>query len=385
MQAVYFLRSHTAVIDGGVLTLRGWHDEFSLWFAVCACGGETHCGCKSERPPVCECGLHMLTSRTRLAAMNDPKRRAAYLSTARTLLRQSTHFIYIGDFSLLGILLARLGAVRVFVYTKDPSVLGVNIQKQFSDSNGSKVSFHNDLASVAKEVQSAVSSNGEVAHKLCIVGEPYFQTSLLPWENALFISAVEEFFELCQDSVKRENVAIAPKTIVLKACCVQFDDLWKISRPLNKCMGFKVNLFDELVTKAKENSQASPEPQPLWEYPCKARSKVVTLLELNLLELSGPVQTTAVLLPHRVDSERGERVDGVAVWSEYMLSVEQSVGTGPVGAVQIGEYVEWDRHERQGVHLYDIPVSEESVVCSIKFDPATALFDLNFLKKTTCK
>jgi len=75
-----------------------------------------------------------------------------------------------------------------------------------------------------------------------IIGEPFFSTSLFPW-NSLHFWYASSKLQASFDS----DVKIMPIGATLKGIAVQFKDLWKYHSPVNWVEGFDLTLFDELI------------------------------------------------------------------------------------------------------------------------------------------
>lgn len=71
-----------------------------------------------------------------------------------------------------------------------------------------------------------------------IFGEPYFISSIVPWENLRFWYLASKF----PSSIPR-----IPIKATIKAVAVEFKDLQKIRAPLGICEGFDLSSFDRLV------------------------------------------------------------------------------------------------------------------------------------------
>lgn len=75
-----------------------------------------------------------------------------------------------------------------------------------------------------------------------VIGEPYFQSAVLPWHHVHFWYAVQQLSGLLS-----EQAAVFPKLLTIRAMAVCFRDLWKIRSPVGMCEGFNIQLFDDLV------------------------------------------------------------------------------------------------------------------------------------------
>jgi len=349
LQAVYYLPTTRDVCSGDPVFLKACHDEFSFSFSL-------NCNEKTEAAG-CRCGFHMMTSRTRLAAINDPERLSIYKNIALDLVKLHKYFIVLGDFTMLGFILDKAGADKVLLLAQDSSGLLKNTYHNFTDGENSITVMHS-MNSVVEELRKISTSANFSSDQVCIIGEPYFSDSVLPWDNRRFYHMAEEVLKLSKDFLLEYQVAIFPEKISVKGCCVQFDDLWKISRPVGTCLGFDVHEFDVLIRAGENKCFATPEPQPLWEYPCVCLSSVEEMVEVtragvNVVDVDfGPLKMG--------------RCDGVAVWADYQFGNGHSVTTGPL-SLGLGNYIKWVTHDMQGVHFFEPPLEPNSKSVIYKF------------------
>ena len=75
-----------------------------------------------------------------------------------------------------------------------------------------------------------------------LLGEPFFNTSSLPWHNIHFLYARTELRHLLS-----EKCTILPTSAAVKAVAVEFKDLWKIRADVSKCEGFDLSAFDKVI------------------------------------------------------------------------------------------------------------------------------------------
>lgn len=71
-----------------------------------------------------------------------------------------------------------------------------------------------------------------------MIGEPYFQPSILPWHNLHF------WYVLSKLPVSLKYI---PQSMKIYAVAMEFKDLSKIRSPVNFCEGFCLEEFDELI------------------------------------------------------------------------------------------------------------------------------------------
>ena len=110
MQAIYYFPSDVIINSiGQKLRLTGYHDEYSLWF-----------GLDEKEPlprPYCHCSVHLAISQTRLGQLNDSARNQLYVDLLKKKIHPGkTICLVSGDCSLLSLMAARLGALKVYAY-----------------------------------------------------------------------------------------------------------------------------------------------------------------------------------------------------------------------------------------------------------------------------
>lgn len=184
-----------------------------------------------------------------------------------------------------------------------------------------------------------------------VFSEPFFTTSLLPWHSLYFWYLRNNCRHLLAD-----GVISVPAAMTIWGLPVQFRDLWKIRAPLHQCNGFKMDIFDNMIETACEKADDKVEPQPLWEYPSKAKGHPIQLLKLDLTKSipDSPVHAKGlVTLP-----EAGI-INGLALWVDWHMTAESEdiLTTGPVEPIVLNQNVSWDVYTRQGIYLLKQPVN----------------------------
>lgn len=243
---------------------------------------------------MCTCDTHLAYSRTRIGQLNDKIRNHKYVQALRkTRVNEHTVCLCLSDGCLLALAAAKMGAT---VFLLEQNFLSRKTMQQFVETNGlsERVTFVDSVDSLPKETEIDL-----------IFGEPYFLSSIVPWENLRFWYLASNFSE----SIRRMPVAAT-----IRALFVEFKDLHKIRAPLGVCEGFDLSSFDELVQvrvsyqyiavsflfsflvslivpqreklfflqNSSEKSDSPIEAQPLWEYPCKALSEPFDIAQFNL-------------------------------------------------------------------------------------------------------
>jgi protein arginine N-methyltransferase 7 len=117
MQAVYYLPTDIAIsAKGQQLEIVGYHDEYSLWFGL-----TSDAPLASPLPrPFCNCSVHSAVSRTRLGQLNDVKRNSIFVRALEKVVNKDSVCLTLGDCCLLALILAKLGASKVFAIERNP-------------------------------------------------------------------------------------------------------------------------------------------------------------------------------------------------------------------------------------------------------------------------
>jgi len=142
MQAAYCVPLSSKLNKGDDYTLCSFHDEFSLWFQIKTsdCSSSTVQKIKNPKDsrPICDCGVHTVLSRSRIALLNDERRNDTFLKLCRTLKssnKKISSCLVISDSSLLSLCAAALNVSQhVFVLESEKS--SAELTKQFIAYNG---------------------------------------------------------------------------------------------------------------------------------------------------------------------------------------------------------------------------------------------------------
>lgn len=117
-------------------------------------------------------------------------------------------------------------------------------------------------------------------------------------------------------------------------------------------------------------ADALVEAQPLWEYPCRALTLPQPVLTVDFSNfLQTKQQCTKLKFNYSC------QCNGIALWVDWKLndsdSEKYTVTTGPTTSpIEIGEFITWDFHTRQGVHLLPRPMAmktDSELQCDICF------------------
>ncbi|KAL7641061.1 UNVERIFIED_CONTAM: hypothetical protein RMT77_008198 [Armadillidium vulgare] len=364
MQAIYYFPKTLSVNKSEKLTLISSHDEYSLWFNLLKDNSEVE---KVRERPVCDCGVHALTARSRLGQLNDSSRRSLLLRALKKYVNKDTVCLFMGDSPYLAVVVAKLGARHVYVHER--SSAGRKVFNQFIESNqmSDKVTIlTSSLADITLENIERIS---------LVFCEPFFETSILPWHPLQFLYQLKSCSHLLA-----ENAVVLPQEMTLWGLPVQFRDLWKIRYPLDTCCGFDMKPFDKLIDKACDEIDEPVEPQPLWEYPSIALGSPCQLLSIPLKFET--LQEKKIETQHIIPLQSSGTLNGMALWCDWHFP-EGVLSTGTTRPVSLGEQVHWDMNTRQGVYLFKKHhVLNEStktgVVCDTSFSPCSGNWNFKF-------
>ena len=123
------------------------------------------------------------------------------------------------------------------------------------------------------------------------------------------------------------------------------------------------------------------EPQPLWEYPCRALSNTVPLATLDLAK---PISDQLSFTKGLIDIRGSGNCNGVALWMDWQFSEDVSLSGGPTRTVEPGNFVHWDINSKQGVYFLKEPVivgeqfSGKQLQYQLQYVPDTAELKFNF-------
>uniref|UniRef100_A0A1B6CG41 Protein arginine N-methyltransferase n=1 Tax=Clastoptera arizonana TaxID=38151 RepID=A0A1B6CG41_9HEMI len=360
LQAIYYLPESLKINKNEEFQLVSSHDEFSLWFQVDSVVND------QSKPlyscPQCQCGLHLM-SRTRIGMLNDNYRRLKYREVLKELITPKSVVVTFGDFCLLGLQAAKMGAKQV--YCVEENRLICNIVEDFVKNNKleQKVIILNS-SSLEKEVKSNIT---------LVLAEPYFQSTVLPWDVLRFWYLLKQF----------DQVKVVPQSISLCALPLKLDNLYKIRQPVNMINNFKIRIFDHLVQKSSEISDDMIETQPLWEYPGIALSMPKKLI---MFDMQSQFPTTTVIRKEEIKIDSAGECNGVALWLDFHLDGNNTISQGPTNPVTPGTYVKWDIHTRQGIYFPHHPISlskNDHLTVKISFNPVNGDVNFTFNTNTT--
>ena len=231
MQAIYYLPKPLNILKmGEEFILNCNHDEYSLWFDAFRKSEENLV--KSIPRHSCTCSLHMTYSRSRIGQLNQSARNKRYLNYLEESVKSDTKMMVLGEGCILGLSATRLGASKIWCH--EPN----RYSKHFMDS----LAKYNEISNV-EFLENLEDLNDDILKSLThIFAEPYFLTSILPWDNFYFGTLLMKIKEKLPATIQ-----ISPFGARIYCMPVEFLDLHKIRTPLKVCEGFDLKHFDKMV------------------------------------------------------------------------------------------------------------------------------------------
>lgn len=175
---------------------------------------------------MCDCNAHIAYSRTRIGQLNDMSRNKKYIQALRKKITSNSVCLCLSDGCLLALAIARMGG-KVFLLEQNS--LSRRTMKMFVRTN--------ELSEQIRIVKS-IDDIPDASEINFIFGEPYFLSSIVPWENLIFWYHTSKY---------PSNIARMPIAATIKAAVVEFKDLHKIRAPVGICEDFDLSYFDRLV------------------------------------------------------------------------------------------------------------------------------------------
>ncbi|NXU83275.1 ANM7 methyltransferase, partial [Xiphorhynchus elegans] len=368
MQCVYFLPNEEPVLQGEKVCLTACRDEYSVWYKLQKAREEENKGAVRVESPVCRCHAHLLWNRPRFGELNDQTRTRQYIKALRKVLNTESVCLCISDGSLLPVLAHCLGAKQVqYLFLVFRSV-------QCSLAYSSHLFKANHLEDKIKVIEARPEllkpSHFEDKKISVLVGEPFFNTSLLPWHNLYFWYA-----RTAVTSHLTSSVTVLPQSASLHMMVVEFQDLWRIRSPCGICEGFDVQTMDDMIQDSlnfRESKEA--EPHPLWEYPCKSLSDPQEVLTFDFTKT---VPQHCLSAEGSVNLLRKGRSHGAVLWMEYHLDADISISTGLIQISNEKGNCEWNPHCKQAVYFFSSVIESETLS-----DPGAITYAISFDTKT---
>ncbi|XP_017772742.1 PREDICTED: protein arginine N-methyltransferase 7 [Nicrophorus vespilloides] len=347
MQAVYYLPKELDVKKDSEVHLVSCHDEYSLWFNL---KNDLNMSQEDYASPNCDCGVHIAYSRTRIGQMNDGTRVKKYLSVIDDYVGEDSVVLLNGHGFLSGLAAAKRAKK---VYVLESNSLSKRVLRTIvAENKFSNVEFIDDVKKFSPSEKIDV-----------VLGEPYFVSSILPWDNLLYVHSLDALGMWFSGDVK-----VFPGRAKVMGLPMRFKDLHKIRAPLRTCQEFEMKPFDKLIEESSGISDEEVEAQPLWEYPGQALSQPKEIAAIDI-KINGRdvCESTGSFDFNDVSS-----CNGVAFWVDWIVDVGNSrkttITTGPIVPCEVGVEVQWDVHSRQGVCLLGHRQLKNELKYSFKYD-----------------
>jgi len=153
-------------------------------------------------------------------------RNKKYIQALQKKITSNSVCLCLSDGCLLALAVAKMGA-KVFLLEQNS--LSRKTMEMFVRTNG--------LSERIRIIKS-VDDLPDASEINFIFGEPYFLSSIVPWENLIFWYHTSRY---------PSNITRMPIAATIKAAVVEFKDLHKIRAPVGICEGFDLSSFDRIV------------------------------------------------------------------------------------------------------------------------------------------
>ena len=345
MQAIYYPITQPEMNEKMVLVSN--HDEYSYWFDIKS-ATEKFDGLIPMPDP--KPGISTAISRTRLGQINDENHLSTLVKAVNRICQgPSKVLLFLSDQSILPLIVSKMAknCHITTIATIETDRHFQDILKGTMDKNGLKI--HAEHGTTDYE-------NLDFNDFDVILAEPSYSISYLPWHNLYFWYMLKNV---------GNSVKIMPKKATIWCCPVTFEHLWKIRAPLKSVEGFNLRHFDDIIMEACDISDAEVEPQPLWEYPCQARSQPKPLITFNFNE---KVPEKIIQTTQKFDNlKMNKRGSGVVFWMDWYLTDQDVICTGPTHPIEPNVNISWNMHHKQGVHFF-VEQSEEIQIEKVTVD-----------------
>jgi protein arginine N-methyltransferase 7 len=237
-----------------------------------------------------------------------------------------------------------MGAKKVFVLEEHPH--SARVMKELVRFNG----LENVVTVIHKKPEEVTPADLNDLKVNIVLGDPYFHSSILPWNNLYFWYAKETLsWSLANDA------RIIPSKAYLKGIAVEFQDLHHIKAPVKvvkSCddnnSGYDLQDFDNLVLRASDLTDHRIDAQPLWEYKGTGLSHEINLATIDL------TQSQLVVSHEPVEYQKFHSpANSIALWMDWQLDEDTVVANGPIMPSPTPESaankLTWDMNSKQGV------------------------------------
>eukprot|EP00794_Sanderia_malayensis_P014000 gene14000-15458_t len=368
MQAVYFVPGEINATIGQSIDINMFHDDYSFWFDVPLPTSPPADDVK--KMPLCSCGLHTSWSRERFLMNNDFSIFESFNTSFRNI-GVSKSCLIVGDVSLLPIFAASYFEKVFYVECTSGSK---NFIKKLVSLN--HLTEKIDIINISELKDESISQLPNIHEINVICGEPFFASSLLPWQHFTFWYRISDVLTTIHPKPK-----ILPAKAVLKIAAVEFKELWKVRSPVRQVEGFAMHDFDATIklalspTNRDDNGLLSEaEPFPVWEYEHEILSDIT---QVSSFDFTNPVPDETMVFDGAIRKLRSGTCNAIVSWVDFYLDEDSEWTTG----YQTSER-RWVKHSKQGVCFLEnhCPTSSKSSLkYHIVFQPATCEMLFNFI------
>lgn len=276
-----------------------------------------------------------------MAGFNCDKRRQKYIQALEKSLSNSSinRCLYIGDGLLLPLLILEFyPKIELIILQSTNTHLTRVLEAILSNSSTDQLNYR-IISSLDKESFDFQTID-------TILSEPFFTSSILPWDNLHFYYLLQQY-----RSNFRSNMKLFPPKARIRCIALEFDHLYKIRSPVKRCCQFDLTPFDEQILQASLNVDATIEPQSLFEYSSKkpTLSSIIDLIEIDFQNNSSLNQNKKYNL--EIPFNQNGICNGIAFWIDYELDENIWLTTGIEH-----ENDSWVTYSKQGVHLLSEPI-----------------------------
>ena len=334
------------------MSLYCFHDEYSLYFDV----GTLPFPSRSFPPS--------LLSRSAVAGFNCEKRRNTYFHALKEAFSHTsvTRCLYFGDGLLLPLMILEMYPNIELIILQSSNIHLARILEAIL-TNSSKQLNYRIISSLNENIMDLRTID-------MILSEPYFTKAILPWDNLhsyYFIQQNRSYF--------RSDIKLFPHKARLRCLALEFDHLYKIRSPVNKCCQFDLTPFDKQIMEASLNVDATIEPQSLFEYSSK-KPTLSSMIDLIEIDFHKNYNDKIVKVNLEISFVENGICNGIGFWIDYELSKNIWLTTGIES-----ENDTWVNYSKQGVHLLPNPIPVQQgmklqITAGFDFNQGRFLFDI---------
>lgn len=176
-------------------------------------------------------------SRTRIGQWNDESRNEKYIRSIQKKITPDTVCLCLSDASLLGLSIAKMDVKKLYMFETNSlsrKTIDMFIEKNNLENRVTIIDSFDNLP-----------PTDEVS---LVFAEPYYVTSILPWDNLHFWYLVSKY---------PKHVMRIPQKAIIHGVIMEFKDLQKIRAPLGVCESFDLTIFDNLIQVSNSLFQPS--------------------------------------------------------------------------------------------------------------------------------